>query len=404
MGFKLFSGETQIDFIGHRKFFMSLSGILCALVLLGIAIFGFNWGVDFAGGSEIEVRFEAPVDVAQVRKVMESAGFDDVTVQELGASEQNSFLIRIGRISMLSMADADKAKAGLTEKFGAGALASFDFNPAYGDKFEVRFQKAEREIAAQDVRETIEKATGLTVQDIHAVVGGYSVIMDGISAKVEQALQAANKQDGMAKAELRRVEFVGPQVGEQLRNQGIMAVILASCAILVYIALRFETRFAPGAIVSMVHDIIIVLGYFLVTRREFNLTSVAVLLTIVGFSVNDTIVIYDRIRENAGKLKGMNLASLMNLSINQTLSRTLLTGVTTMVSVLGLMIFGIGQLFDFAMAMIIGIVVGTYSSIYIASPTTLFLEDLRHDKAPPSASSGEGQLDDKALAAARKAM
>lgn len=389
MGFKFFNGTRQIDFIGHRQIFMGISAVLCALIIVGIAAFGFNWGVDFAGGSEIEVRFEAPVDVAKVRKVMESAGFDDVTVQEVGSSDENSFLIRIGRISMLSQEDADKAKAALEGKF-AGSLASFDFNPDYGDKFEVRFQKGQGSGIAQGVREAIE-STGITVQDIRAVADGYSIITSGISDKVASALEAEHaKGDGaLAKAELRRVEFVGPQVGEQLRNQGILAVIYAALAILAYVALRFETRFAPGAIVSIAHDVIIVLGYFLVTRHEFNLTSVAVLLTIVGYSVNDTIVIYDRIRENAGKLKGMNLASLINLSINQTLSRTVLTGLTTMISVLGLILFGIGQLFDFAMAMIIGVLVGTYSSIFIASPTTLFLESLRRKEGAEA--SGPGQ-------------
>ena len=239
------------------------------------------------------------------------------------------------------------------------------------------------------MREAIE-STGITVQDIRAVADGYSVITSGISDKVAAALDAEHAKGEMAKAELRRVDFVGPQVGEQLRNQGILAVIYAALAILAYVALRFETRFAPGAIVSIAHDVIIVLGYFLITRREFNLTTVAVLLTIVGYSVNDTIVIYDRIRENAGKLKGMNLASLINLSINQTLSRTILTGVTTMISVLGLIIFGIGQLFDFAMAMIIGVVIGTYSSIFVASPLSLFLENLRR-KEDPEAPAKEGQ-------------
>ncbi len=388
MGFKLFNEARQIDFIGKRNVFMTISAIICALIVVGIAAFGFNWGVDFAGGSEIEVRFDAAVDVAKVRKVMESAGFDDVTVQEVGQSDENSFLIRIGRISMLSQADADKAKAALEGKF-AGALASFDFNPDYGDKFEVRFQKGQGSGVAEGVREAIE-STGITVQDIRAVADGYSVITSGISDKVAAALDAEHAKGEMAKAELRRVDFVGPQVGEQLRNQGILAVIYAALAILAYVALRFETRFAPGAIVSIAHDVIIVLGYFLITRREFNLTTVAVLLTIVGYSVNDTIVIYDRIRENAGKLKGMNLASLINLSINQTLSRTILTGVTTMISVLGLIIFGIGQLFDFAMAMIIGVVIGTYSSIFVASPLSLFLENLRR-KEDPEAPAKEGQ-------------
>ncbi|HCF58352.1 MAG TPA: protein translocase subunit SecF, partial [Myxococcales bacterium] len=157
---------------------------------------------------------------------------------------------------------------------------------------------------------------------------------------------------------------------------GILSVFIAALFILGYIALRFDTRFAPGAVVAIFHDVIIVAGYYLVTRREFNLTSVAVLLTIVGYSVNDTIVIYDRIRENLQKKTGMGLAGLINLSINETLSRTILTGTTSMLAVTGLLIFGVGQIWDFAAAMILGVAIGTYSSIYIASPTTIWLEEI----------------------------
>jgi preprotein translocase subunit SecF len=168
---------------------------------------------------------------------------------------------------------------------------------------------------------------------------------------------------------------VGPQVGKQLRNRGIMALIYSMVAILIYVAFRFDFKFGPGALVAMVHDVIMVTGYYLVTRAEFNLTGIAALLTIVGYSVNDTIVIYDRIREDVAKYRGKAFADVINIAINDTVGRTILTSLTTALSLVGLLIFGVGEIFDFAMAMLVGIVVGVYSTIYIASPLTIWLDE-----------------------------
>ena len=175
--------------------------------------------------------------------------------------------------------------------------------------------------------------------------------------------------------ERRRVDCVGPQMGKQLRNRGIMALLYAAVAILIYVAFRFDFKFGPGALVAMTHDVIMVCGYYLVTRREFNLTSIAVLLTIIGYSVNDTIVIYDRIREDMHKYKGKSFAEIVNIAINDTLGRTILTSLVTALSLLGLLIFGVGEIWDFAMAMLVGIVVGVYSTIYIATPLTIWLDE-----------------------------
>ncbi len=151
-------------------------------------------------------------------------------------------------------------------------------------------------------------------------------------------------------------------------------------AILVYVAFRFDFKFGPGALLAMVHDVIMVLGYYLVTRREFNLTSIAVLLTIIGYSINDTIVIYDRIREEMAKFTGKPLPEIINIAVNDTLSRTILTSGVTALSLVGLLIFGVGEIWDFAMAMLVGIIVGTYSSVYIASPVVIWLDERSHAK------------------------
>jgi len=172
-----------------------------------------------------------------------------------------------------------------------------------------------------------------------------------------------------------RTDYVGPQVGKQLRVDGILSVVYAIGMILVYVGLRFDFRFSPGVVIALVHDAIITLGFFLVSRHEFNLTSVTVILTVVGYSVNDTIVIYDRIRENAKKHKGRPLRDIVNLSINEMLGRTILTSGATALSLVGLLVYGVGTIWDFAAAMLVGIISGTYSTWYIASPMTIWLEE-----------------------------
>jgi preprotein translocase subunit SecF len=378
---ELIPHNPKIDFVKYKRIFIAGSIIINIAVIVGAIVFGLSWGVDFAGGSEIEIKLAEAVNAAQVRQTIEAAGFPEASVQVVGSPEEHSFLIRVGRIALLTPADASRAEQALKAKLAAN-LVSFDFNPDYGDKIELRFKQP---VAADEVKQILS-ATGIHVQELRDVPGGYTVITSGIADKVKAALEEA-KAKGMPQAELRRVEFVGPQVGKQLRTKGILAVFYAALAILLYIAFRFDTRFAPGAVVAMFHDIIVVLGYFVVSRREFNLTSVAVLLTIVGYSVNDTIVIYDRIRENMAKMKGMNLPSLINISLNETLARTILTSFATALSLVGLLVFGVGQIFDFAAAMLLGIVTGTYSSIYIASPMTIWLEEIgaKRQQAPEPA-------------------
>ncbi|MBI5548574.1 MAG: protein translocase subunit SecF [Deltaproteobacteria bacterium] len=369
---ELIPHNTSINFIKYKNYFIVGSIIVNLLVLVAVGAFKLNWGVDFAGGSELEVKFAEPVKDVAVREAVEAAGFKDATVQVFGPPSDNSFLIRVGRISLLTQEQAKKAEDAVKARFGPD-FASFDFNEEFGDKIELRFKKVP---AAADVRSVLE-GTGIKVQELRTLGGGFTVITSGISAKVDASLKEAAGKKLLPQAELRRVEYVGPQVGKQLQRKGILAVLYAAIAILAYIALRFDTRFAPGAVVAMFHDIIVVFGYFVVSRREFNLTSVAVLLTIVGYSVNDTIVVYDRIRENLTKIKGMALPQLINISINETLSRTILTSFTTILALVGLLIFGVGQIWDFAAAMFLGIFVGTYSSIYIASPVTIWLDELR---------------------------
>jgi preprotein translocase subunit SecF len=397
---ELIPHNLKIDFIGYKNYFIAGSVIINIVILIAAGIFGMNWGVDFKGGAEMEVKFASTVKDVAVREAVESAGFNEATVQVFGSPSDNTFLIRVGRISLMSKEGAAKAEQAVRAKFAA-ELVSFDFNEEIGDKVELRFKNMpapdKSKQISDDARAAIE-STGIRVkpgeEGMRWVAGGFTVITSGISDKVNAALFDAHAKNlvpeggvivqGKAPEYLQKVDFVGPQVGKQLRTKGILAVVYAAIAILLYVALRFDTRFAPGAVLSMFHDIVVVLGYFVVTRREFNLTSVAVLLTIVGYSVNDTIVVYDRIRENMGKVKGMALPQLINISLNEVLARTVLTSFATALSLMGLMLFGVGQIWDFAAAMMLGIVTGTYSSIYIASTMTIWLEEIS-GKAGPAA-------------------
>ena len=200
----------------------------------------------------------------------------------------------------------------------------------------------------------------------------FLIRLEQLKSRVEDGLRA---QFGERFVEVDRVETVGPRVGEQLRNQGIQAVILAMFFILIYIAVRFNLRFAPGAVVALFHDVLITLGVFVILREEITLTTLAAILTIVGYSLNDTIVVFDRIRENMGTLRTKDLVAIVNQSINECLSRTLLTSITTMIAVLSIFVLGGGLIQSFAMALMIGVVVGTYSSIFVASPVMLIIHN-----------------------------
>ena len=198
-----------------------------------------------------------------------------------------------------------------------------------------------------------------------------------------------------------RTDYVGPQVGKQLRNDGILAVLYAMGMILVYVGFRFDFRFSPGVVIALIHDAIVTLGFFVVSRHEFNLTSVTVILTIVGYSMNDTIVVYDRIRENAKRHKGKPLRDLINLSINEMLGRTILTSGATALSLVGLLVFGVGHHPGLRARHAVGIISGTYSSWYIAAPMTIWLEEHMAQRKALEAAKPKAKKTDQQAAAAR---
>jgi preprotein translocase subunit SecF len=327
--FELVPAGTKIDFIGKRRICALISIALLAAGAIAVPLQGVKLGIDFAGGTEVQVRFEdeAGATGGAVREVVAGCGVADASVIRYGGGS-SEFLIKF----------REPPEEALAEALESGACPLTDHDR--------RTLADEAEAAAG------ADTTGLLVNRL--------------------SFGLAN---GVGPHEVQRVEFVGPRVGDELRRDGRNALLIACLLILAYVAFRFSARFAPGAVVALIHDIGITAGLFVILGLEFDLRVLAALLAIMGYSLNDTIIIYDRIRENMALRTKHDLVDVLNRSVNQTLSRTVLTSGTTMAAVLALLFLGGEVLRPFAIAMVIGIVVGTYSSIFIAAPTLLWLEN-----------------------------
>ena len=316
--------DTQFDFLGKRR----LAGMISlALITLGIAsllVRGLNFGIDFSGGTLVEVSYKDSVTVEKVREQLKSARFDDARVQYFGTSRD--ILVRL-------------------------PARSVDNNAAI----------------SSDIMETLRLPFLETLAE--SPQGGVQQCVSGLGL-------------GECSVQMRRVEFVGPQVGGELTEKGGLAMIYALIGILIYVAWRFEWRFALGAVAALVHDVLITISFFSLFGLEFSLPVLAALLAVIGYSLNDTIVVFDRIRENFRKMRKGRAVEVMNSSINQTLRRTILTSTTTLLVVATLLLIGGEVIKGFSTALFIGILVGTYSSIFIASPVVLGLGISREDMLP----------------------
>jgi len=291
---------VNIQFVGRRFFFITLSAVV---ILIGIASLlfhgGLNYGIDFAGGTLVQVKFSQPTTPDDIRNALKGLDLGSSTIQQ--------------------------------------------FEEASGEEFLIRVEKSKSDLVglSDEIKATLDKAYGADQVDI------------------------------------RRVEMVGPKVGEDLRRKGFLAIIYAIIGILIYVTFRFQFKFALGAVVALVHDVIITIGIFSLLDKEFSLSILAALLAIVGYSLNDTIVVYDRIRENMRRPGKRSYEELINISINETLSRTILTSVTTILVLFCLFFLGGGVIHDFAFALMVGVIVGTYSSVFIASPIVIAMKGIK---------------------------
>ncbi len=298
---EFFRKVTNIDFIGQQRtaIILSLIIIFCSIVLLFTK--GLNFGLDFTGGTLVELGYAESADLDQARSLLQNSEFSGAVIQNFGSSQE--VLIRFAPVAALDSAE--------------------------------------------------------------------------VGNKILALLQQGGQQ-----IEMRRIEFVGAQVGEELAESGAIATLLAILGILAYVSVRFQARFAVGAIVALVHDVMITFGFFSLTQMSFDLAALAAVLTVIGYSLNDTIVVYDRIRDNFRLMRNSSVVQVFNVSLNQTLSRTVMTGVTTLL-VLGTLFFLGGEsLHAFSTILILGIVIGTFSSVYIASPVTIYLGISRKDLMP----------------------
>ncbi len=287
-----------INFMGVRNLAFALTLVVTVIALGSLAIKGLNFGLDFTGGTQIELAYERPADLAQVRQQLAGAGYGDAVVQSFGATTE--------------------------------------------------------------------------------VV----VRMPGDDPELGNKVAAVLQQSG-DKLQVKKVEFVGPQVGEELRDQGGLGMLLALGGIMLYLAFRFQWKFSMGAFVSLVHDVIVTLGVLAFFQITFDLTVLAALLAIIGYSLNDTIVVFDRVRENFRVLRKTSLIDNINISTTQTLLRTMATSISTLLAIVALLVFGGDNLFGFSISLFVGVAVGTYSSIYISNVVLIWLNLTVEDLIPP---------------------
>ena len=379
---RLVPDHTTFDFMGKRQLALVLSTAINVLSLVGVFTIGLNFGIDFEGGIAIQVRAkQGNIHLDELRTTTGGLGVGEVSLQEFG--DKSSALIRVqrqeGNAACVAHADAVMKK-----RAGNGWSVKPAANPKVGD---VIFT-APSTLDSGAWRDAVSRV-GLTVQErqLPSSNTNNATIEMTPGQRAEWCQQVAIKVVGDAiggKYELRGTESVGPKIGAELMHSGIIAVLVTLVAIAAYVWFRFEWQFGVGALIAMLHDVISTVGLFVLLQLDFSLTALAAVLTIAGYSINDTVVVFDRVRENMRRYKKMGLVELINFSINETLARTLMTSMTVFVAVLALVLFAGPVLYSFSIAMLWGVFVGTYSSIWIACAGLVYLklrpEQFRHEE------------------------
>ncbi len=370
--------QPNLDWMGKAKYFFALSGVLLALGWAAIFLHGgIKYGIDFRGGTNVDVRFAQPPNVDQLRNGLRGQGLGSSEIQsisDIANPNSNEVMIFVEQSGQADQAlDEGKAKVlnALNATYGVSASGKPDLNaatPTSLAKFLSSKDPLGLSVGAGDKYPQLAKALlAYRDKDKNGVLTGFDELAK-VSGATPAVVSALKDGFSLAPFAIRNVEIVGPKVGAELRNQAIRVTLYALAGMLVYIAFRFEWVYGAAAVLAVFHDVLITLGLFKIFGFEISLTVIAALLTLVGYSMNDTIVIFDRIRENSRLLRKEPFADIVNKSINQTLSRTILTSGLTFLTVLVLFLMGGQVLRAFAFALVVGIVVGTYSSFGIAAP------------------------------------
>ncbi len=393
--------DVRIDWLGKKWYFLGFSLIFSVLGLLSIVLWhGIPLGVDFKGGTLVYVKFNATPSYDRIRDAIAQAGVHDTRIQRFGPASNNQVIVSLpeqqtqeanleaGRTTIVKALEQHYSSAAANESgrfdidnVGRATLTDFltQENPEHLGPDAAPAKYAQQAEAVLNYRD----------RDNGGLVGSYDALRKVADAAVVSTLEAKSYIPGFT---VFNVEIVGPQVGAQLRKQALLATLYSLLGMLIYLWVRFELIYGVAAVVAVFHDTLITIGFFSLTNQEITLTVIAAILTLVGYSMNDTIVVFDRIRENLRMSRREPLADVVNRSINQTLSRTVLTSGLTFLTVLSLFLFGGEVLHGFSFALVIGILIGTYSSIAVAAPMLVAYQQWR---------AGQGRT--AALPAARRA-
>jgi preprotein translocase subunit SecF len=415
-------GDTHINFMKYRKFWISISLLMIAVFFFAYFFVHLNLGIDFAGGTQVKLRFRDQPQVDQLRTLLAATGLGEAEIQRYDEVSLNEVIIKTAVAKGTEEGSRERVVAALNRRFNQAEPGKLDLNQAGADRIAGLLAAEDPDhlgpVAATAA--SVPTAPGQPV--VNPRQATYASLAEAVvQQRGKQGLfpswDAVARTPGLRPAELEAlkgksflgdyavvgVENVGPQIGKELRRQGMWAVALSLLGMLGYIGLRFELRFGIGAVMASIHDVLITLGLFILVGYEFNLTTIAAFLTLIGYSTNDTVVIFDRVRENMRKNRRKPLIEVMNESINQTLSRTIMTSGLTMLTVAALLALGGEVLRGFAFVMTVGIIVGTYSSVYVASPFTLLWEQLFGAKSRIRGEAAGSQAAGSAAGATRTA-
>lgn len=380
-----FFRNTNIDFLGKKWYFLAFSLIFSVAGILSMLFWhGVPWGVDFRGGTLVTVRFAQKPDDNAIRAAMDRAGLHDAKIQSIaGQGVTNEVLIDLD-VRETNEQALDEGKLKIIQALETNSPAGKqDLNNASSLTIKNYLMDKDPMHLGSDADQKYTAQAQIMVNYRDKTLGGVLTSIDQLkSAPGVDPAAAASLSDGffLSNFGVRDVAIVGPQVGSQLRKQAAMATIYSLAGMLVYLGFRFEWIYGVAAVVTVFHDTLITVGAFSLTKTDISLTVIAAILTLIGYSNNDTIVVFDRIRENIKLMRREKLADIVNRSINQTLSRTILTAGLTFLTVLALFLFGGEVLHGFSLALVIGILIGTYSSIAIAAPILVAYQDWRIEK------------------------